>query len=123
MVENSFVIFCVATYGEGDPTDNAQDFHEWLKERSDSLKGLRYAVSHPNNLIYNICKTNLISFSDEVITVRYINLCIVHSDMSINDPSLLPNYFTSFLFSCHGLIPAVLHGLIPNSMNAVVSFP
>ena len=38
-------IFCMATYGEGDPTDNAQDLHEWLKERSDSLEGLNYAVS------------------------------------------------------------------------------
>lgn len=43
-------IFCMATYGEGDPTDNAQDLHEWLKEISESLQGLNYAVSqltHP----------------------------------------------------------------------------
>ena len=39
------VIFCMATYGEGDPTDNAQDLHEWLKERSERLQGLNYAVS------------------------------------------------------------------------------
>lgn len=24
------VMFCMATYGEGDPTDNAQAFHEWM---------------------------------------------------------------------------------------------
>ena len=34
----------MATYGEGDPTDNAQDFHEWLKSTDADLQGLRFAV-------------------------------------------------------------------------------
>ncbi len=34
----------MATYGEGDPTDNAQEFYDWLKETSESLNGLRYTV-------------------------------------------------------------------------------
>ncbi len=33
-IENSLAIFCMATYGEGDPTDNAVDFHTWLTEQS-----------------------------------------------------------------------------------------
>ena len=32
----------MATYGEGDPTDNAQEFYEWLQTDVD-LQGLRYA--------------------------------------------------------------------------------
>ena len=43
-IENSLAIFCMATYGEGDPTDNAQEFFDWLKDTSDGLNGLRYTV-------------------------------------------------------------------------------
>lgn len=35
----------MATYGEGDPTDNAQDFYDWLQETDADLSGLRFAVS------------------------------------------------------------------------------
>ena len=40
-VENSLAIFCVATYGEGDPTDNAQDLHSWLEGEGTDLSGLK----------------------------------------------------------------------------------
>ena len=40
-IENSLAIFCVATYGEGDPTDNAQDLHNWLKESEADLSELK----------------------------------------------------------------------------------
>lgn len=43
-IENSLAVFCLATYGEGDPTDNAMDFVEWLKNEPE-LTGLNYAVS------------------------------------------------------------------------------
>ena len=36
-------VFMMATYGEGDPTDNAQEFFEWLKNDND-LSGLNFAV-------------------------------------------------------------------------------
>jgi len=42
---NSLAIFCLATYGEGDPTDNAQEFFEWLQAGDADLNGLNYAVS------------------------------------------------------------------------------
>lgn len=45
-IQNSLAIFCMATYGEGDPTDNAQDFYDWLQENDDEdLSGLNYTVS------------------------------------------------------------------------------
>lgn len=43
-IENSLVIFVMATYGEGDPTDNAHELHEWLQGDQD-LQGINYAVS------------------------------------------------------------------------------
>ncbi len=46
-IENSLAIFCMATYGEGDPTDNAQEFFDWLQDGSVELEGLNYAVSTP----------------------------------------------------------------------------
>ena len=35
----------MATYGEGDPTDNAQEMYEWLQNGEVELNGLNYAVS------------------------------------------------------------------------------
>jgi len=43
-VENAITIFVVATYGEGDPTDNAQEFYEWLQNDRDDLDCLNYTV-------------------------------------------------------------------------------
>ena len=44
-IDNSLAIFCMATYGEGDPTDNAQEMYEWLQNGEVELNGLNYAVS------------------------------------------------------------------------------
>lgn len=43
-IENSMAIFCMATYGEGDPTDNAQEFYDWIKDTDEDLSGVRYVV-------------------------------------------------------------------------------
>lgn len=54
-IPNSLAIFCMATYGEGDPTDNAQDFYDWLQENDDEdLSGLNYTVSFD---VFVLCKT------------------------------------------------------------------
>ncbi|XP_028937525.1 NADPH--cytochrome P450 reductase isoform X1 [Ornithorhynchus anatinus] len=51
-IENSLAVFCMATYGEGDPTDNAQDFYDWLQETDVDLSGLRFAVFGLGNKTY-----------------------------------------------------------------------
>ena len=45
-------MFCLATYGEGDPTDNAQEFYEWLREDGRELNNLHYAVFGLGNKTY-----------------------------------------------------------------------
>ncbi len=45
-------VFCLATYGEGDPTDNAMEFIDWLKNGDPDLNGLNYAVFGLGNKTY-----------------------------------------------------------------------
>lgn len=52
-IQKSLAIFCIATYGEGDPTDNAMDFYEWLQNGDADLEGLNYAVSSFFGFILN----------------------------------------------------------------------
>ncbi|XP_053375626.1 NADPH--cytochrome P450 reductase-like [Mercenaria mercenaria] len=51
-IENGMVIFCMATYGEGDPTDNAQEFYEWLQTGDVELPGVKFAVFALGNKTY-----------------------------------------------------------------------
>lgn len=51
-IENSLAVFCLATYGEGDPTDNAMEFVDWLKNGDADLTGLNYAVFGLGNKTY-----------------------------------------------------------------------
>lgn len=45
-------VFCLATYGEGDPTDNAQEFFDWLQGGGEELDNLNYAVFGLGNKTY-----------------------------------------------------------------------
>ncbi|KAL7738782.1 hypothetical protein ACLKA6_014557 [Drosophila palustris] len=51
-IENSLAVFCLATYGEGDPTDNAMEFYEWITNGDVDLTGLNYAVFGLGNKTY-----------------------------------------------------------------------
>lgn len=44
-INDILLILCMATYGEGDPTDNAQELHQHLIDADINLKGVNYAVS------------------------------------------------------------------------------
>ncbi|CAX42180.1 NADPH-dependent cytochrome P450 reductase, putative [Candida dubliniensis CD36] len=46
------VFFIVATYGEGEPTDNADEFHTWLTDEADTLSTLRFTVFGLGNSTY-----------------------------------------------------------------------
>ena len=54
MLPNSYAIFLVATYGEGDPTDNARGFYVWLTTQAGggSLEGCSFAVFGLGNTQY-----------------------------------------------------------------------
>lgn len=39
------LILCMATYGEGDPTDNAQEFYQHFMGANLDLTGVNFAVS------------------------------------------------------------------------------
>uniref|UniRef100_D3TNM8 NADPH--cytochrome P450 reductase n=1 Tax=Glossina morsitans morsitans TaxID=37546 RepID=D3TNM8_GLOMM len=51
-IANSLAVFCLATYGEGDPTDNAMEFYEWITNGDADLTGLNYAVFGLGNKTY-----------------------------------------------------------------------
>eukprot|EP00667_Euglena_gracilis_P003055 EG_transcript_3060 len=47
LATEKLVIFVVATYGEGEPTDAARDFYDWFREQTAEtvdLSGLRYTI-------------------------------------------------------------------------------
>lgn len=62
-IPNSLAVFCLATYGEGDPTDNAMEFYEWITNGDVDLSGLNYAVSISNILSSNSDRISYYSIS------------------------------------------------------------
>lgn len=61
-IDNSLAIFCMATYGEGDPTDNAQDFYDWLQEGDADLSGVKYTVSSSSYQFLDFSKEKHLDF-------------------------------------------------------------
>jgi len=51
-IPEHLVVLCMATYGEGDPTDNAAEFYQMLQDQEMDLEGLRYCVFALGNKTY-----------------------------------------------------------------------
>ncbi|XP_035219384.1 LOW QUALITY PROTEIN: NADPH--cytochrome P450 reductase-like [Stegodyphus dumicola] len=87
-IENSLAIFCVATYGEGDPTDNAQEFYQWLQAGDTDLSGLNYAVFGLGNKTYehyNSMGKYVDSRLEELGAVRVFELGLGDDDANIEE--------------------------------------
>ncbi|XP_013195874.2 NADPH--cytochrome P450 reductase [Amyelois transitella] len=87
-IPNSLAVFCMATYGEGDPTDNAMEFYEWLKNGDPDLTGLNYAVFGLGNKTYehyNEVAIYLDKRLEELGATRVYELGLGDDDANIED--------------------------------------
>ncbi|KAL4710691.1 hypothetical protein ACJJTC_004336 [Scirpophaga incertulas] len=87
-IRNSLAVFCMATYGEGDPTDNAMEFYEWLKNGEPDLTGLNYAVFGLGNKTYehyNAVAIYLDKRLEELGATRVFELGLGDDDANIED--------------------------------------
>lgn len=49
---DTLLFFMIATYGEGEPTDNAVEFFNWLENEADQMSNLKYTVFALGNSTY-----------------------------------------------------------------------
>eukprot|EP00960_Hanusia_phi_P022550 667336-Hanusia_phi.AAC.2 len=87
-LDSSNSIFVTATYGEGDPTDNAKEFVDWLvhKAEADSLKGMQYAVFGLGNSQYenyNTVGKTIDSHCERLGATRIMDLGLGDDDKDI----------------------------------------
>lgn len=87
-IPNSLAVFCLATYGEGDPTDNAMEFYEWLQNGDPDFSGLHYAVFGLGNKTYehyNEVAKYVDKRLDELGATRVYELGLGDDDANIED--------------------------------------
>uniref|UniRef100_A0A1B6E5J6 NADPH--cytochrome P450 reductase n=1 Tax=Clastoptera arizonana TaxID=38151 RepID=A0A1B6E5J6_9HEMI len=87
-IPNSLAVFCLATYGEGDPTDNAMDFYEWLQNGDVDLSGLNFAVFGLGNKTYEHYNEVAIYVNnrlEELGATRVCDLGLGDDDANIED--------------------------------------
>ncbi|XP_011187815.1 NADPH--cytochrome P450 reductase isoform X1 [Zeugodacus cucurbitae] len=87
-IPNSLAVFCLATYGEGDPTDNAMEFFEWLSNGDADLNGLNYAVFGLGNKTYEHYNKMAIYVDqrlEELGATRVFELGLGDDDANIED--------------------------------------
>lgn len=81
-LKENICFFLMATYGEGDPTDNAKMFYKWLKAEAlspETLKGLRFSVFGLGNTQYqhyNAMGRNVNKLLENLGGQRYFNSSI-----------------------------------------------
>ena len=51
-IDKALAIFVLATYGEGDPTDNAQELYDYIQQGQCDLNELNYAVISLFNYLF-----------------------------------------------------------------------
>lgn len=73
--QSKLVIFLLSTYGEGDPSDNASEFWDWLKRNSTSLANLRYAAFGLGNSNYKYYN-KVVDVLVEKLSVHNANLLL-----------------------------------------------
>eukprot|EP00760_Papus_ankaliazontas_P000005 PhM_4_TR10002/c0_g1_i1/m.90412/K00327/POR; NADPH-ferrihemoprotein reductase len=85
------VIFVLATYGEGEPTDSAREMHEWLFDadrENDDFSGLKYAVFGLGDSQYkHFCQTGreFDARLEQIGATRAYELGIGDADRSLED--------------------------------------
>jgi len=92
-IDNALAVFCLATYGEGDPTDNAQEFWDLLKANEENLgefdlKGLKYAVFGLGNKTYehyNTVGTYVDNILDKFGGSRLLDLGLGDDDANLEE--------------------------------------
>ncbi|GMR42548.1 hypothetical protein PMAYCL1PPCAC_12743, partial [Pristionchus mayeri] len=87
-LDSVLLVLCMATYGEGDPTDNAQKLIEWIKTSDVDLSKLKYAVFGLGNKTYEhyneigkICDRRL----EELGAKRVIELGLGDDDANLEE--------------------------------------
>lgn len=70
--DDVLVFFVLATYGEGEPTDDAVEFFDYLENEADDLSNLKYSIFGLGNTTYEFynemakkCETKLTEFNAE----------------------------------------------------------
>jgi len=89
--KHKVVVVVVATYGEGDPTDNAVEFFRWLKDEDlepDAFSGLQFTVMGLGNRQYvnfNSCGKQANEFLEKKGGTRIYDLGLGDDDQNIEE--------------------------------------